>query len=190
LSRFLILLICLLANTYCFADAYCDGKILRWVDGDTLTVYCKGRGKTRVRLVGVDTPESRDNLKLSRDLSKRPELSKAQVLNAGKRAKEFVETLCPAETPVSVEIDSNPKDSYDRVLGFVFCNEHFVNAELVRKGLAIPYSVAPNTLFAKDFEGFGKEAAEKGVGLWAEHIFQVKDIERSHTNGAHKRKNF
>lgn len=180
MNRIALVVFCFVIASACFADPYCTGKVLKWIDGDTLSVDCVGIGKSKVRLVGVDTPESRDNQKLYRDLKRSAELTKGQVITAGKKAKAFAEQLCGVGSEAAIDIDTQPKDNYDRILGFLFCNGHFVNAELVKQGWAIPYSVPPNTMYAKEFTHFGQEAFTAKRGAWAESIFQEQDILREH----------
>ena len=97
-----------------------DTTIQRVVDGDTVVVA----GGHHVRLIGVDTPETKD--------PRRP------VQCFGRQASEFVATLLPKGVGVRLVGDVEDRDVYDRTLAYVYRlpDGLFVNAELVRQGYA------------------------------------------------------
>ena len=66
-------------------------KVLQVVDGDTLEITYQGR-KERIRLVGIDAPESRINQKAKKDSQRTGEDIKT-ILAQGKEATKFVNTL-------------------------------------------------------------------------------------------------
>lgn len=59
------------------------------------------------------------------------------------------------------------RDIYSRLLAYVYLGERFVNAELVRRGLARTLTIAPNDRFAERFKRLEIAAARAGRGLWS-----------------------
>ena len=95
-------------------------RVLRVVDGDTLLLE---HARTRVRLQGIDTPETVKKETPVQDWG--PE--------ATQYTKRFVQD---AEGRVRIEIDGEAVDRYGRQLVFVWHNDRLLNEELVRQGLA------------------------------------------------------
>jgi len=125
--------------------------VKRVVDGDTIIV--RYRGKTeRVRLIGVDTPETVHPNK--------------PVEYFGKEASAFTKKLLPAGTRVRLEFDWQPRDKYGRLLAYVYVGTTFVNAEIVRQGYGHAYTRFPFK-YLEDFRRYEREAREAGRGMWA-----------------------
>ncbi|WP_420450708.1 thermonuclease family protein [Ilumatobacter sp.] len=124
------------------------------VDGDTIDVAIDGRSE-RVRLIGIDTPET-----------KRPN---SPVECFGPEASAHVATLIAAGTAVRIERDVVPRDVYGRLLGYVFRAEDglFVNDEMVRRGFARPLTIEPNSAHARRFVESARTAEADDLGLWA-----------------------
>ncbi len=102
--------------------------VVRVVDGDTLIV----EGVGRVRLIGVDTPESVD--------PRRP------VQCFGREAAQFTRQLV-AGRRVRLEYDWPRQDAYGRTLAYVFLPDGtFVNAEIIRQGFGFAYLQVPRDL--------------------------------------------
>lgn len=131
------------------------------VDGDTLAL---SNGE-RVRLIGVDTPESAVNPKLYRD-AKRSGRNAKTILSTGAQAKLFTKKLCEGRK-VRLETDTVLRDKYGRILAYVFLDDQtFVNAELVRSGYAHVYTISPNVKYKDYFLGLEREARENRKGFW------------------------
>lgn len=128
--------------------------VKRVVDGDTLVVAI-GAQEERVRLIGVDTPESVD--------PRRP------VECFGKEASAFTASLVPEGTVVYLVRDVEARDRYDRLLAYVYRDDDdlFVNAELVRQGYALPLTIPPNVAHSAELVALAAEAREAGRGLWS-----------------------
>jgi micrococcal nuclease len=128
-----------------------DVVIERVVDGDTVIVS----GGRRVRLIGVDTPETKD--------PRRP------VGCFGREASRFTTSLLPAGTVVRLVGDVEEDDQYGRLLAYVYrrADGLFVNAELVRRGYAEPLTIPPNLAHSDEFVALAAEARLAGRGLWA-----------------------
>lgn len=127
-----------------------EAKVVRVVDGDTLIVNTNGVDE-RVRLIGVDTPESVN-----------PDESKNTA--EGKAASEHTKSLLKTGTKVWLEADSEDRDKYDRLLRYVWleapedpgsereAKEKMLNTELVKDGWADPMTIEPNTKWAYLFQ--------------------------------------
>jgi micrococcal nuclease len=95
-------------------------RVLRVIDGDTLLLE---QARTRVRLQGIDTPETVKENTAVEDWG--PE--------ATQYTKQFVQD---ANGHVRIENDGEAVDRYGRQLVFVWLNDRMLNEELVRQGLA------------------------------------------------------
>ncbi|MBK9179072.1 MAG: thermonuclease family protein [Acidimicrobiales bacterium] len=126
----------------------------RVVDGDTIVVDLGGRSE-RVRLIGIDTPESVD--------------PRRSVECFGREAAAFTASLLPAGTPVRLVRDVEARDRYDRLLAYVYRQPDglFVNAELARQGYALPLTIPPNVAHGDELRALAAEARDVGRGLWA-----------------------
>lgn len=123
----------------------------RVVDGDTIIVIDENGHSFRVRLIGIDTPES-----VNPDESKNTE--------AGSVASEYTKTrLLPGYT-IYLQYDEEKTDVYDRTLAYVWLTDEvstdnidhiqtcMFNAELIIQGYAVPKVYEPNTMYADVFE--------------------------------------
>jgi micrococcal nuclease len=107
-----------------------------------------------VRLIGVDTPETKHPTK--------------PVQCFGPEASAFTEQLLPPGTPVRLERDVEARDHYGRLLAYVFRQRDglFVNLELARLGYARALTIAPNDAHAADVAAAVADARRAGRGLW------------------------
>jgi micrococcal nuclease len=122
--------------------------VTRVVDGDTIDVQQIGR----IRLIGVDTPETVD--------PRRP------VQYFGKEASDFLKRLIERK-PVRLEYDQQRTDLYDRTLAYVFLADGtLVNAEIIRQGYGFAYTRFPFK-YLEEFRRHERDAREAGRGLWA-----------------------
>ena len=128
-------------------------EVVEVIDGDTVVLSFDGREES-VRLIGVDTPETRHPA--------RP------VECFGPEATTFARSLMPEGSLVRVERDIEHRDDYGRLLGYVYrlSDDVFVNYELVRQGFAVPLSINPNTTHATLFVDAAHAAQQSGSGLW------------------------
>jgi micrococcal nuclease len=124
----------------------------RVVDGDTLVLT----DDTRVRLIGIDTPETVD--------PRRP------VECFGQEASDHAKELLPKGTEVRLVFDVERTDRYGRTLAYVYraSDDLFVNLDLVRNGYAEQLTVPPNVAHADDFAAAVDEAREAENGLWGD----------------------
>lgn len=128
-------------------------KVERIVDGDTLEVTMKGK-KEKVRLIGVDTPET-----------KKPN---TPVMFYGKEASAYTKKRLEKET-VELEFDVDKKDPYDRLLVYVWIGEELFNRTLVQEGYARIATYPPNVKYVDAFKQDQETARNKKKGLWKDY---------------------
>jgi len=102
--------------------------ILKWIDGDTVDVdidlgFDCWLHSQRIRLNGVDTPESR-----TRDLEEK---------KYGLQAKEFVQSFAPVGSEVTLR--TTKKGKYGRYSGDIKSGRKWICRELVKAHHAVEY---------------------------------------------------
>ncbi len=135
------------------------GKVGRVIDGDTIEL-ADGR---KIRYIGVDTPEVRR--REGSQWVKDPE-------PFGLEASAFNRQLVEGKS-VRLELDVQTHDRYGRLLAYVYVagadqKEIFVNAELVKQGMAQPLTIPPDVKYAALFRDLARQAREEKRGLWSE----------------------
>jgi micrococcal nuclease len=133
-----------------------EGIVSRVVDGDTVIVTAGG-SDLRVRLLGIDTPETVD--------PDRP------VGCYGPQASAFTKHLLTGRR-VRLVYDRELHDVYGRLLAYVYLERRggpdlFVDGRLVQLGYARTLSIPPNTAHAAELAGLERGAALAGRGLWS-----------------------
>ena len=126
------------------------GVVERVVDGDTVIVRADGEA-LRVRLLGIDTPETVD--------PDRP------VGCFGPEASAYTKHLLTGRS-VTLVYDRELHDRYGRLLAYIYLRGRFVNAALVELGYARTMSIPPNTAHAGELASLERRAALDGRGLW------------------------
>ncbi|MCR5690730.1 MAG: thermonuclease family protein [Eubacterium sp.] len=130
-------------------------------DGDTLTVTLNGND-TKIRLIGVDTPES---------VASKEYLQRTGKKNNkwGKKASDFSKKVLK-NAVVYLEYDEERVDRYGRTLAYVYIKKDgkmvMHNKTLVKKGFARAVYYAPNGKYKKEFEKLQKKAKSKKLGFW------------------------
>ena len=140
-----------------------EWRVSRAVDGDTVDVG-RGLSTARVRLIGVDAPESSPNEKAFRDAS-RTGTDVATIVAMGKEATAFTRRYLTGRA-VGLEYDVQRYDRYGRVLAYVWVGPEMFNVVIVREGYARVYTVPPNVRYASLFVACEREAREARRGLW------------------------
>jgi len=102
-----------------------------------------------VRYIGIDTPEIYPQL----------EPFGREAWQANRKLVEGRE--------VRLERDMSETDKYGRLLRYVYVDGVFVNAELVKQGLARAKAYPPDTKYQDYLEKMETEAREAGRGMWA-----------------------
>ncbi len=127
-----------------------SGYVTRVVDGDTIEGRLDGREED-VRYIGVDTPET-----------VKPG---APIDCFGPQASSFNHRLVERRR-VRLVFGPERRDVYDRLLAYVYLGDRFVNAELVRRGLARTLTIPPNNRYAERLKRLEIAASRAGRGLW------------------------
>ncbi len=128
-------------------------KVVKVLDGDTIIL----ENGWHVRYLGIDAPETKrrfqgDWIEVNQKFSEEAKmLNEALVL--GKK--------------VRLEFDKVVKDRYGRYLAYCYVGKKMVNLELLRKGLAFIFFMAPNDKYAGVFKEWLCEAYRGKKGLWA-----------------------
>ena len=127
-------------------------SVKRVVDGDTFWVKDGTEKGMKIRLIGVNTPETVHPQK--------------PVEYYGKEASAFMKSLLEGKN-VILEYDVERKDRYGRTLAYVYLEDGtFVNALLVEEGYAQVATYPPNVKYAEKFSKLQREAREQNKGLW------------------------
>jgi micrococcal nuclease len=128
--------------------------VTKIVDGDTFWIDDGSEKGQKIRLIGVDTPETKRT-------------GRKEIGYFGKEAKEYVTKILKGKK-VALEFDVGKYDQYHRTLAYVYLEDGtFLNAELVKQGYAMVMTVPPNVKYAEMFLYLQKEAREHNRGLWA-----------------------
>lgn len=117
-------------------------ELERVVDGDTIIVHDPDNKRLRVRLTGINAPES-----VLEDESKNTE--------EGRDASKFLKELLADVKTVYLEYDEGRYDQYDRTLAYVWIDTGttyiMVNEIMLATGHAKPVYIKPNLRYADTF---------------------------------------
>ncbi len=134
-------------------------------DGDTLTVNYLGT-RERLRLIGIDSPESFDDEKAHRDSARTGE-KLSSILKKGDRSKAYLATVVQRGEKLRVDFDIDKRDRYDRLLGYVYLpSGELLNVKIVRDGYAKPSTNEGNHRYKREINRAYTEAKNDRRGLW------------------------
>jgi len=129
--------------------------VTKVVDGDTFWVEDGSPKGLKVRMIGIDAPETRKS-------------QNKEVGYYGTEAKAYLEGRLRGQK-VCLEYDVDRRDRYGRELTYVYLPDGtFVNAELIRGGYAVLLTIAPNVRHAEEFARLQAEARVERRGVWGE----------------------
>ena len=128
------------------------GYVTRVVGGDAISVAI-GNQIEKVRYIGINTPEIHHPTK-----GREPYGDAAREANARLVEGRWVQLV----------LDVQARDSFGRLLAYVYVGSRFVNAELVWQGYAEAATYPPNVRYAEYFVGLQRQARETKRGLWAD----------------------
>ena len=129
-------------------------RVVRVVDGDTFTIKL-GSQTTKVRVIGIDTPESVD--------PRRP------VQCFGKEASARASALLSGKN-VWLEVDPNQdtRDRFGRLLRFVWIdNTTDFGLTMIRDGFALEYTYDLPYRYQAQYRSAQVAAKETAAGLWS-----------------------
>lgn len=148
-----------------------EARVVKVLDGDTLIVAIGSRHE-HVRLIGIDTPESRPNRRAEKQAQER-HLNQGTVLQMGHRAAEYSRSLLPKKSVVYLEYDVGKRDHYQRLLAYAWLpNGRMANEEIVKAGYAYLLSIPPNIKYRDRFATAFSEARSAQRGLWSNTAVQ------------------
>ena len=143
-SRIALFALVLLIGLPAAARAQGPCKVAHVVDGDTFNC----RDGRNVRLLGIDSPDA------------------GRFGNVARRA---LATLLPVDSTVRIEIDSVPRDSDGRWLGYVFLEDgRLINELLVREGFAFYRGSRENVRYATRLRAAEQAARGASRGVWSQ----------------------
>lgn len=124
------------------------------VDGDTIRISCNGTS-TRVRLVGVNTPET-----VKED---------APVECGGPEASGYLHSMLDGKQVfLSADPAQGERDKYDRLLAYVWTADGaLVNQSIVELGHGEATGYGKDYAMSRTFEAAADKARAKALGLWA-----------------------
>lgn len=120
-------------------NAQLRGKIIKVSDGDTVTLLDSINTRHKIRLHGIDAPESNQPY--------------------ANKSKEYLASLIDGKI---VTVDWKKKDQYRRILGVIYLGDVNINAEMIRAGYAWNYKYSRDKYYIRlqDKARAGKK------GLW------------------------
>lgn len=133
-----------------------QAEVVKHVDGDTVHVEISNppselQGYEKIRMIGVDTPETVHPNK--------------QVEYFGKEASNFTKNRLLHKT-VYLAFDCNLQDKYNRLLAYIYLPDGSChNADIIRDGYGHAYTRFPFQ-FLEEFRALERYARENNRGLW------------------------
>ncbi len=122
-----------------------QGKVVGVADGDTITVLRDGHDQYKIRLYGIDAPES-----------SQPH---------GKASKSNLSELVFGKI---VDVDPTDTDKYGRTVARISVDGTNVNAEQLRDGYAWLYRQYCDDPMCSEWAGLEAQAKASRVGLWSD----------------------
>jgi micrococcal nuclease len=127
-------------------------RVQEVIDGDTV-ILTDGE---HLRYIGIDAPEIRRKINGRWVYLPEPLAEEARIHN---------EQMVMGKA-LTLEFDRERKDQYGRLLAYVYVNDQFINAELIREGYARLLVYPPNTRHADLFLRLEREAMREHRGIW------------------------
>jgi len=152
-----------------------DAVVVRVIDGDTVVMKVNGK-QARVRLLNVDTPETKD--------------PSEPVQCMGPEASAFLTKLLPKGAKVTLKYDTERQDRYGRTLAAVFTSDKkFVSAEIAKRGLGMAVTFGDNDAYFEKVQAAQALAQKNRTGLYSTTIActvptQVKALKQEMTDVA------
>jgi micrococcal nuclease len=130
------------------------------IDGDTIKVNVNGKMET-VRYLLIDTPESKNPKTCVQLYAKEAFLRNSELVKSGKLTLEYEQ--------------GNTRDSYGRLLAYVFVDGESIQATLLKEGYArVAYIMNPPYKYLETFRKEENLAKRNKINIWSRWNF-VKD---------------
>lgn len=165
LVLFIIIGVVLFLNTCTSTSESLQGVAARVIDGDTITLIDKNEQSHKIRLFGIDAPETNTN----QPFGEEARAFLAQEIE-GKKVQIIIKTK---------------SDKYGRVVGVVKFDGQDINKKMVQEGYAWAYSYYTDAYTAEH-----NAARAQQIGLWADDNSTNKPIEPYKWRKTHQKKGF
>jgi len=116
-------------------------SVIEIIDGDTIVI----EGGYHLRYIGIDSPE----------------IDEYYYLEAKQMCAELIDGK-----KVRLKAGITDKDKYGRLLRYVYADDVFINAEMVRQGCAWAKAYPPDIKYMVYLESMEKEARQLKRGFW------------------------
>jgi len=133
------------------------GTVTKISDGDTIQLTTPEKTKIKVRLYGIDAPET-------------PKINRrsGQVHQTGQPfGDESQKTLSKKIMGKKVKVDILDIDKYRRMVGMVWLNDRNINLEMVREGYAEAFIEYLKPPYRAEFLKAEQEARAGGKNIWS-----------------------
>lgn len=145
------------------AGKFIPARVVKVTDGDTIQVEIEGRTE-KVRLIGVDTPETVHPTK--------------KVEAIGPEASAYTKQLLGRN--LWLELDVGERDKYGRLLAYVWLekpeainideiSEKMFNGKLLAEGYGRLMTIQPNVRYVAYFTKIQTQARENQKGIWKDY---------------------
>lgn len=135
-----------------------DGYVKKVADGDTITVFADGT-KLKVRLYGIDAPETEKRNRKSGRVSKPGQLFGVEAFKA-------LETKVYRQM---VRLEIIDIDQYKRFVAVVWIGNRNINREMVTEGFAWAYRQYLDRPHASEYIEAEEQARKERRGLWQQY---------------------
>lgn len=136
-----------------------EGTVVKVIDGDTIKVETPEGTKLKVRLYGIDAPETEKYNRKTGNISK-----PGQPFG-----EEAYRALQSKVLDKKIRLDVIDIDKYKRTVGIIYLDSRNINLELIKEGLAWAYKEYLGRPYASEFLDAEREARDKKLGLWQQH---------------------
>ena len=94
--------------------------------------------------------------------------SPRELLDLGRRSRDFAARLVPPGTRVRLELDVQTRDRYGRLLAYLWLPDGtMLNERMLRSGWAMLRTIPPNVRYVDRFREAQRHAMDRALGLWA-----------------------
>jgi len=151
-SAFAVLFLLLFATADASAGRSVEGMVKAVYDGDTILLATRGDSRLKVRLYGIDAPET-----------KKPNVPGQPFADVAKRTLMY-KIMGRRVTAEIVDIDQ-----YKRAVAVIRYSGRDVNREMVAEGFAWAYRQYLKGSYASEYIGAEERARSHHAGLWRDN---------------------
>jgi endonuclease YncB( thermonuclease family) len=155
-----------------------EGVVSKVSDGDTIHVKDAFGTKVKVRLYGIDAPETEKGNKRTGRISKPGQ----------PYGEESYQALQSKVLRKNIKLDIMDVDQYKRSVGILWLNGKNINKEMVAEGYAWAYRQYLDRPHASEYIELEEQARAKKLGLWEQNNPQPPwEFRKSLKKGKHGR---